>query len=26
MGVEVQIHSFLTLSLGGGEWLTSRPG
>jgi len=25
-GTEVQLHSFLTLALGAGEWLTSRPG
>jgi hypothetical protein len=25
-GVEVQLHSFLTSALGGGVWLTSRPG
>jgi len=24
--VEVQLHSFLTLVLDGGEWLASRPG
>jgi hypothetical protein len=24
--VQVWIHSFLTLVLDGGEWLTSRPG
>jgi hypothetical protein len=26
LGVEVQLHSFLTLSLHCGEWLTSHPG
>jgi hypothetical protein len=25
-GVEVQIHSYLTSALDGGEWLASRPG
>jgi hypothetical protein len=25
MGVEVYIHSFLTLVLNGVEWLTSQP-
>jgi hypothetical protein len=25
-GVEVEIQSFVTLVLDGGEWLTSRPG
>jgi hypothetical protein len=25
-GVEVQLHSFLTSALDGGEWLVSRPG
>ena len=25
-GVEVGLHSFLTSELGGGEWLTWRPG
>jgi len=24
-GVEVQLHSFLTSALDGGEWSTSRP-
>jgi hypothetical protein len=26
MGVDVQIHIFLTSALVGGEWSTSRPG
>jgi hypothetical protein len=26
MGVQVQLHSFLTLALDGGEWSTSRLG
>ena len=25
-GVEVQLHSFLTLALDGGEWSKSSPG
>jgi hypothetical protein len=25
-GVEVQLHSFLTSALDGGEWSASRPG
>jgi hypothetical protein len=25
-GVEVSLHSFLTLALDGGEWSASRPG
>jgi hypothetical protein len=25
-GVEVQLHSFFHLALGGGEWSASRPG
>jgi hypothetical protein len=25
-GVEVYLHAFLTSTLGGGEWLASRPG
>jgi len=24
-GVEVELHTFLTLELGGGEWLVSCP-
>jgi hypothetical protein len=26
VGVDVEIHIFLTLALVGGEWSTSRPG
>jgi len=26
IGGEVQLHSFLTWTLGGGEWPSSRPG
>jgi len=25
-GVEVQLHSFLTLALDGGEWSATHPG
>jgi len=24
-GVEIQLHAFLTMALGGGEWLASCP-
>jgi len=26
VGMDLYLYSFLTLTLGGSEWLTSRPG